>query len=58
MGKKEKAEARAKRRKKKMIKKIAVWTLVLAGAVALIFFLVKSGAESGVGNSSVEPVNA
>jgi len=47
MGKKEKAEARAKRRKNKLIKKIVIWVVVLVGVGALIFYLAGSADEGG-----------
>lgn len=54
MGNKAKAEARAKRRKAKAVKKIVIWVVVLAGAGALIFFLVGSSGD-GTGNSGGIP---
>ena len=51
MGKKEKAEARAKRRKNRLIKKVVIWVVVLIGAGALIFLLAGSSDES---NGDVE----
>jgi len=47
MGKKEKAEARAQRRRNKLIKKVVIWVVVLVGAGALIFFLAGSSDENG-----------
>ncbi len=58
MGKKEKAEARAKRRRARLIKKIAIWTAVLAVAGVLIFFLARGGGDSVIGGSAIEPVTA
>lgn len=58
MGKKEKVEARAKRRQQKLMKKIVVWVLVLVGAGALVFFLAGSGGDLEVNGGAIEPVNA
>ena len=55
MGKKEKAEARAKRRRAKTIKKVVIWTVILVAVVAGIFFLVKSGSNSSSLNGSAMP---
>ena len=59
MGRKEKAEARAKRRKNKLIKKISIWIFVLAGVSALIFYFAgKTNDTTDTGNagSSIPPV--
>ena len=58
MSKKEKTEARALKRKNRLIKKIIIWVVVLLGASALIFFAVNSGsdtAEDG-GDTSIPQV--
>lgn len=58
MNKKEKAEARTKRRRARLIKKIAIWIVVLAVAGVLIFFLARGGDDSVLGGSAIEPVTA
>jgi len=56
MSNKEKTEERAKKRRAKTIKKLAVWVLILGGAGFLMFSLVGSSDNISDNGSSIPPV--
>jgi len=57
MGKKEKAEARAKRRRNRLLKRTVIWILFLAALGVGVFFLARVGGD-GEAFGAIEPVNS